>query len=106
MFKFQNHRIFLKNFEDCLLEILRLPDQNITQLEQLYLRSNVNGLLQKTLEGQVRVNLIVDVKINTLIYKKRCIEYSKKIYKLYETNFLKPHFGLIEEIGEYLDPYK
>ena len=57
-------------------------------------------------DEMVKFNFVSDVWINVLNYKRRCWLYLKKIYTIFEVNFLIPYFDKTKESKEFCDPYK
>lgn len=107
-FKFQNYKPFLLNAQDSLEDILKLPDSEDIQNELEELAGN-NLLIDKqrsskSFEDQVKLLFVLDVRINIENYKQRCLQYMKKIYAIFETNFLQE--DIFEKNKEVMNPYK
>jgi hypothetical protein len=110
-FKFQNQKQFLQNTEEGLLEILKLSDPFVMQdeIEQNVTSSflpNGGAKVAGSLEENVKYAFVIDIRINILCYKYRSLHYLRKIYSIFDTNFLTPDFESIKSSGNYCDPYK
>jgi hypothetical protein len=115
LFKFQNKKRFLKDSEDSLLEILKLPDPIVIQeeLESQAGQENINSQnrFAKSLQEQVKWNFILEVRINIMKYKYRALSYLRKVYTIFELNFLGPYRNFFKEHHNdesitFCDPYK
>jgi hypothetical protein len=115
LFKFQNKKRFLTDSEDSLLEILKLPDPVVIQeeLESQAGQETVNSRnrFTKSLLEQVKWNFILEVRINIMKYKFRALSYLRKVYTIFELNFLSPYRNFFKEHHNdesitFCDPYK
>lgn len=115
LYKFQNKKEFQLNFEENLVNIIKLPDTDVLVEDMSFLISQGAGHLaqddnrqSKSLEEQLLIDFVLDVRINIMEYKKRVIDYMRKLYKIYQENFQAP-FGLesLQVIDQdHCDPFK
>lgn len=78
---------------------MRLPDPQTIQDELELISANdvLNSDKTKTkqfgksLEEQVKFNFLIEIRVNVLNYKYRCLQYLKKIYAIYDNNFIGPN---------------
>jgi hypothetical protein len=110
-FKFQNQKQFLQNTEESILEILNLSDPFVMQdeIEQNMTTSflqNGTAKVAGSLDENVKYAFVIDIRINILCYKNRSLHYLRKIYSIFDTNFLTPDFEAIKASENFCDPYK
>ena len=105
-FKFQNQKIFLQNTEDGMLEILKLSDPFVMQDEiELNLTSTLTAdgrqKARSSLEESVKYAFVLEIRINILCYKTRSLHYLRKIYSIFEANFLQEIFDKVLASGQF-----
>lgn len=92
LFKFQGKKEFLLEFEENILDMMKLHDPLVIQEEltatgiTTYMPRDDNNE-QKNLEEMIKYMFKPEVRVNIMKLKQRCLYYMRKIYKIYEIVF-------------------